>query len=99
MAYDEKMNFYTNVAEDMGIQELEAEVDFALLHMGPLANALQVNARGWVTSLGKLLNESAKENLMKLDQEITVGSYMYIIISIYCFISFLGSIKRIDSIS
>lgn len=44
----------------------------AVLHLDPLARALQENARNWVTSLGKLLNDSAKESLTKLNTELEV---------------------------
>ncbi len=72
VAYDEKMHFYSCVAEDIAAQPTNKVVEFAMLHMGPLARALQENSRCWVTSLGKLLNDSAKDNLMKLDQQLNV---------------------------
>lgn len=73
VAYDEKMDFYSTVIEDMKMYQLDKEVEFAVLHMGPLARGLQENARCWVTSLGKLLRESAKDSLMALNQQLTVN--------------------------
>ena len=72
VAYDEKMHFYMSVGNDIAAHQLEKKVEFAMLHMSPLARALQENARCWVTSLGKLLNESTKEGLMGLDNQLTV---------------------------
>lgn len=72
IAFDEKMYFYSCVAEDIATQSNDKEVQFAVLHMSPLARALQENARSWVTSLGKLLNDAAKESLENLDKELTV---------------------------
>ena len=73
VAYDEKMHFYASVGADIASQVLETKVDFALLHMEPLARALQENARCWVTSLGKFLNESARDGLMNLDRQLAVS--------------------------
>lgn len=66
------MHFYTSVIEEIEVYSIDKEVEFAVLHMGPLARALQDNARGWVTSLGKFLNESAKEALTNLHSQLTV---------------------------
>ncbi len=72
VAYDEKMHFYASVGKDIAAQASERNVDFAVLHMEPLARALQENARCWVTSLGKLLNESARDGLMNLSRQLAV---------------------------
>ena len=47
-------------------------MEFVLLHLGPLSRSLQEIARQWVLSLGKLLNDSARENLMSLKEELEV---------------------------
>lgn len=72
MAYDEKMQVYKTVSSDVASQSNTKEVEFALLRMEPLARALQENARCWVTSLGKLLNDAAKDSLTQLKTELTV---------------------------
>lgn len=77
VAYDEKMHFYSCVAKDIAAMPVDKVVKFAMLHMGPLSRALQENARGWVTSLGKLLNVSAKDSLMMLNQQLNVYSYIH----------------------
>lgn len=73
MAYDEKMHVYSSVAVEIAGHPLSKEVEFALLVMDPLARALQENARCWVTALGKLLNESAKESLTGLGNQLQVS--------------------------
>lgn len=77
MAYDEKMNFYHSVVEDIASQTLDKGVEFAMLHMGPLARALQENATRWVMNLGKLLNDSARESLTALDKKLDVNNCVF----------------------
>lgn len=72
MAYEEKMHVYSSVAVEIASHPLSREVEFALLDMDPLSRALQENARCWVSSLGKLLNDSAKESLNQLSSKIEV---------------------------
>ena len=42
VAYDEKLNFYSTVGAEIGTQAMSKEIGFALLHLEPLARALQV---------------------------------------------------------
>ena len=46
------------------------EIDFIRLHLAPLAECVQENANAWVTSLGRLLNISAKEEMDRLKNQI-----------------------------
>lgn len=46
--------------------------DFMRLNLEPLATTIQANARAWVKELGKMLNDSARENLMTLKTELEV---------------------------
>ena len=73
MAYDEKMQVYKTVDSEVASLPSTKEVEFALLRMEPLARALQENAHCWVTSLGKLLNDTAKESLVQLKNELSVS--------------------------
>lgn len=84
MAYDEKLHFYSSVAAEVATHPSSREVGVALLHLSPLARSLQENARSWVTSLAKLLNDTARESLTKLNTELEVcvsicvtNSYMF----------------------
>uniref|UniRef100_A0A8C5JYE8 Dynein, axonemal, heavy chain 10 n=1 Tax=Jaculus jaculus TaxID=51337 RepID=A0A8C5JYE8_JACJA len=70
VAYDEKLQFYSKIAADVMRYPLVKDEHCIRLQLGPLANTVQENAKSWVISLGKLLNESAKEELFNLRDEI-----------------------------
>ncbi|NWT09443.1 DYH10 protein, partial [Vireo altiloquus] len=71
--FDEHLQFYMKVAQEMTQQTLIKDEQFIRLQLAPLASAVQENAESWVMSLGKLLNELAREELFKLRDEIQVG--------------------------
>ncbi|XP_005344424.1 dynein heavy chain 10, axonemal [Microtus ochrogaster] len=70
VAYDEKLQFYSKIAADVMRHPLVKDEHCIRLQLGPLATTVQENAKSWVISLGKLLNESAKEELFSLRDEI-----------------------------
>ncbi|NXI51957.1 DYH10 protein, partial [Chloroceryle aenea] len=70
---DEQLQFYMKVAQEVTQEPLIKDEQFIRLHLAPLACTVQENARGWVVSLGRLLNESAREELFGLQEEIQVG--------------------------
>ncbi|XP_044777260.1 dynein axonemal heavy chain 10 isoform X1 [Neomonachus schauinslandi] len=70
VAYDEKLQFYSKIAYDVLRHPLIKDEHCIRLQLGPLANTVQENAKSWVTSLGRLLNESAKEELYNLHEEM-----------------------------
>lgn len=70
--YEEKMHFYSAVEADIAAQPKDKQVKFILLHMSSLAKSLQDNARSWVMSLGKLLNDAARISLVKRDGQLDV---------------------------
>jgi hypothetical protein len=53
---------------------MSKDIDFVRLQLEPLAVTVQANARAWVKELGRLLNDSAKQNLMSLKMEMEVFS-------------------------
>ncbi|XP_042636525.1 dynein axonemal heavy chain 10 [Orycteropus afer afer] len=69
VAYDEKLQFYSKVAYEVMRHPLIKDEHCIRLQLGPLAHTVQENAKSWVVSLGKLLNESAKEELHNLYEE------------------------------
>ncbi|NXF47620.1 DYH10 protein, partial [Oceanites oceanicus] len=75
ITFDEELQFYMKVAQEVTQQPLVKDEQFIRLQLAPLAYAVQENARGWVISLGKLLNESAREELFGLQEEIQVGVF------------------------
>ncbi|KAE8635010.1 hypothetical protein XENTR_v10002490 [Xenopus tropicalis] len=70
VAYDEKLQFYSKISLEVTQQPLIKDVQCIRLYLGPLAYTVQENARAWVNSLGHLLNESAREELYKLKDEL-----------------------------
>ena len=60
-------------------QAMSKDIDFVRLQLDPLAVTVQANARAWVKELGRLLNESAKQNLMSLKTEMEVFTSLAII--------------------
>uniref|UniRef100_A0A803TD88 Dynein axonemal heavy chain 10 n=1 Tax=Anolis carolinensis TaxID=28377 RepID=A0A803TD88_ANOCA len=68
--FDEKLQFYTKVAVEVMQQPMVKDEKCVRLALAPLAITLQENAKGWVSSLGKLLNESAKETLYNLQENV-----------------------------
>ncbi|XP_058137242.1 dynein axonemal heavy chain 10 [Dasypus novemcinctus] len=69
VSYDEKLQFYSKIAYDVMRHPLVKDEHCIRLQLGPLAHTVQENAKSWVFSLGKLLNESAKEELYNLHDE------------------------------
>uniref|UniRef100_A0A2K5ZE37 Dynein axonemal heavy chain 10 n=1 Tax=Mandrillus leucophaeus TaxID=9568 RepID=A0A2K5ZE37_MANLE len=70
VAYDEKLQFYSKIAYEVMRHPLIKDEHCIRLQLGHLANTVQENAKSWVISLGKLLNESAKEELYSLHEEM-----------------------------
>ncbi|NXF28951.1 DYH10 protein, partial [Nyctibius bracteatus] len=75
VAFDEELQFYMKVAQEVTQQPLFKDEQFIRLQLAPLAYTVQENARGWVFSLGKLLNEFAREELFSLQEELQVGVF------------------------
>ncbi|XP_039327853.2 dynein axonemal heavy chain 10 isoform X2 [Saimiri boliviensis] len=70
VAYDEKLQFYSKITYEVMRHPLIKDEHCIRLQLGPLANTVQENAKSWVISLGKLLNESAREELYNLHEEM-----------------------------
>lgn len=73
--FDEQMQFYMKVAQEVTQQPLINDQQFIRLQLAPLASAVQENAKSWVMSLGKLLNELVREEFFSLRDEIQVGAF------------------------
>ena len=66
------MQAYSSIQADIIQQPTVKEVQFVLLHLGPLSRSLQGSARQWVESLGKLMNDSAHKSMTELVEELEV---------------------------
>ncbi|NXL71450.1 DYH10 protein, partial [Leptocoma aspasia] len=75
VVFDEHLQFYMKVAQEVTQQSLIKDEQFIRLQLAPLASAVQENAKSWLMSLGKLLNELAREELFSLQDEIQVGVF------------------------
>ncbi|NXR24934.1 DYH10 protein, partial [Cinclus mexicanus] len=75
--FDEHLQFYMKVVQEVTQQPLIKDEQFIRLQLAPLASAVQENAKSWVMSLGKLLNELAREELFSLHDEIQVGVFSF----------------------
>ncbi|KAG8456021.1 hypothetical protein GDO86_001999 [Hymenochirus boettgeri] len=74
VSYDEKLQFYTKMSLEVTREPLIKDENCIRLYLGPLAYTVQENARAWVSSLGQLLNESAREELYSLMNELEMLS-------------------------
>ncbi|NWY37943.1 DYH10 protein, partial [Sylvia atricapilla] len=75
VTFDEQLQFYMKIAQEVTQQPLIIDEQFIRLQLAPLASAVQENAKSWVMSLGKLLNELAREELFSLRDEIQVDVF------------------------
>ncbi|NXP87266.1 DYH10 protein, partial [Passerina amoena] len=75
VVFDEHLQFYMTVTREVTQWPLVKDEQFIRLQLAPLASAVQENAKSWMMSLGKLLNELAKEELLSLQDEIHVGVF------------------------
>lgn len=75
VTFDDEFQLYKKVAQDVTQEPLIKDEQFIRLHLAPLACTVQENIRGCVISLGKVLNESAREELFSLQKEIQVGGF------------------------
>ncbi|KAG5844641.1 hypothetical protein ANANG_G00164650 [Anguilla anguilla] len=68
--YDEKLQFYTQVSQEVAREPLETDVQVIRLNMRLLARGVQENTKAWVSSLGRLMNEATREELYGLRDEL-----------------------------
>lgn len=73
--YDEKLQFYLHISQEVVQQPLAKDEHIIRLNLEPLRRTVLENAQDWVTSLGRLLNDSAREELYALDNEFQVFNH------------------------
>ncbi|CAL8343019.1 unnamed protein product [Lota lota] len=69
--YDDKLQFYTKVRQDVLMEPQVRNEHVVRLNLAPLAHTVQENAQAWISSLGRLLSQSAREDLLGLRDEFT----------------------------
>lgn len=72
--FDEKLGFYAKLASDVQQHVEQKDVDFISINSLPLQVSIHTEARNWVMSIGKCLNEIALEKLVKSEKLIAVDS-------------------------
>ncbi|XP_065830591.1 dynein axonemal heavy chain 10-like isoform X3 [Oscarella lobularis] len=64
--FDSQLQFYANIA----VKESGSGEDFVRIQLEPLTTRIQEHAQAWVTSLCKLLNDSARDALFGLRNQL-----------------------------
>ncbi|XP_062480123.1 dynein axonemal heavy chain 10 isoform X3 [Pezoporus occidentalis] len=70
VTFDDQFQYYLKIAQEVTQQPMIKDEQCIRLQLAPLACTVEENARGWVMSLGKLLNESARQELFSLQEDI-----------------------------
>lgn len=74
--YDEKLQFYSHISQEVAQQPLVKDEHIVRLNMEPLGRTVLENAQAWVTSLGGLLNHSAREELYALRNDFQASLFL-----------------------
>ncbi|EDV22455.1 uncharacterized protein TRIADDRAFT_50643 [Trichoplax adhaerens] len=70
VSYDEKLQFYSNLALEISNQALIKDNEFVRTQLHQLAGTVKAHALSWVEAVGKLLNESARESITILKHKL-----------------------------
>ncbi|XP_062273833.1 dynein axonemal heavy chain 10 [Scomber scombrus] len=68
--YDDKLQFLACINQKVALEPLFKNEHIIHLNLEPLAHTVRETADSWISSLGSLLNKSAKEDLFNLRDEI-----------------------------
>ncbi|POI32185.1 hypothetical protein CIB84_004063, partial [Bambusicola thoracicus] len=74
VTFDEKLQSYVKVAQEVTQQPLIKDEQFIRLCLSSLVPAVKDKAKDWMISLGKLLNEFARKELLSLQEEMEILS-------------------------
>ena len=72
VSYDDKLQFYAKVHQDVLSEPLVRTEHVVRLNLAPLVHTVQEHTQAWISSLGRLLSQSAREDLQGLRGEFTV---------------------------
>lgn len=72
--YDDKLQFYARINQEVMLEPLAKTEHIIYLNLEPLVQTVRENAQAWISSLGMLLNRSAREDLLSLRDELMVLS-------------------------
>lgn len=82
VTFDDQFQYYLKIAQEVTQQPMIKDEQCIRLQLAPLACTVEENARGWMMSLGKLLNESARQELFSIQEEIQVGVFSLVLLSL-----------------
>jgi dynein heavy chain len=71
-AFDERILYYSKMIEEVNLSEKIRNIDFIRVSMRSLIESLANHSKEWMKCLGKLLNDSAKQNLFDLKSLLEV---------------------------
>ncbi len=74
IAFDERILYYNKMIEEVNQSQKIKDIDFIRVSMRSLIESLANHSKEWMKCLGKLLNESAKQNLFDLKATLEVSS-------------------------
>lgn len=75
--YDDKLQYFARMHQELS-QEPLFKIDHSIhLNLEPLAQTAMESVCSWITSLGSLLNHSAKEDLFSLRDKLMVNKLHY----------------------
>ncbi|XP_029296329.1 dynein heavy chain 10, axonemal [Cottoperca gobio] len=68
--YDDKLQFLSCINSEVMLEPLFKNEHVIRLNLEPLAHTVRETAESWISSLGRLLNQPAKEDLFNLRDEL-----------------------------
>eukprot|EP01028_Stygiella_incarcerata_P003072 TRINITY_DN1583_c0_g3_i1.p1 TRINITY_DN1583_c0_g3~~TRINITY_DN1583_c0_g3_i1.p1 ORF type:complete len:4602 (-),score=1271.77 TRINITY_DN1583_c0_g3_i1:125-13930(-) len=70
--FDEKMGQYHRLARDIHDDKVEENIGFVQVSSVPLIEAVERECREWIVALGKLFNETMRDDIGQLDKKMSV---------------------------
>ncbi|TPX54389.1 hypothetical protein PhCBS80983_g05954 [Powellomyces hirtus] len=70
ISYDDKLAFYSKLATDVENHASSKDIDFIRVISTPLQAAIHHEAQGWIDSIGKHLNNLARDGLTAIQERI-----------------------------
>lgn len=80
--FDNKLQHYYQCIEEIQKQSLIRDQDFIELSIKPLASAIEQHTLNWIAIIGKLLYDSARENLFSLKGLFEVSVLLFLIVGV-----------------
>eukprot|EP00960_Hanusia_phi_P039624 753955-Hanusia_phi.AAC.6 len=69
--YEEKLYYYKKVRSQIKDERPVTDIDFIQISCHPLISDLEREANAWITTIGKTMHETAKQNTLSLNDALT----------------------------